>query len=65
MKARPRLPFPPLPDLAAELAQGSGVEQEFAAYLAEAAKESEIDRMSAEREKTGVFLHHLLIWPTH
>jgi len=52
-------------DLAAELAQGSGVEQEFAAYLAEAAKESEIDRMSAEREKTGVFLHRYAINPVN
>jgi leucyl-tRNA synthetase len=52
-------------DLAAELAQGSGVEAEFAEYLTEASKESEIDRMSAERPKTGVFLHRHAINPVN
>ncbi|HQR80981.1 MAG TPA: leucine--tRNA ligase, partial [Actinomycetota bacterium] len=52
-------------DLAAELVQGSGVEQEFADYLAEATKQSEIDRMSAERPKTGVFLRRHAINPVN
>ncbi len=52
-------------DLAAELAEGSGVEQEFADYLTQATKQSEIDRMSAERPKTGVFLHRHAINPVN
>ncbi len=52
-------------DLAAELAAGSGVEQEFADYLAEVSKISEIDRLSAERPKTGVFLERYAINPVN
>jgi len=52
-------------DLASELAQGSGVEQDFAAYLAEVSKVSEIDRMSADRPKTGVFLRRYAINPVN
>lgn len=52
-------------DLAAELAAGSGVEQEFADYLAEVSKISEIDRLSAERPKTGVFLQRYAINPVN
>lgn len=46
-------------DLAAELVQdvGPAVQQEFAAYLEQTQKQSEIDRQNADREKTGVFLH--------
>ncbi len=52
-------------DLAAELAADSGVEQEFADYLAEVSKVSEIDRLSAERPKTGVFLQRYAINPVN
>ncbi len=52
-------------DLAAELVQGSGVEQQFADYLAEVSTMSEIDRMSAERPKTGVFLQRYAINPVN
>ncbi|HPE11008.1 MAG: leucine--tRNA ligase [Actinobacteria bacterium] len=52
-------------DLAAELVQGSGVEQQFADYLAGVSTMSEIDRMSAERPKTGVFLQRYAINPVN
>ncbi len=52
-------------ELAAELASGSGVEQEFTEYLAEVSTVSEIDRMSAERQKTGVFLQRYAVNPVN
>ena len=52
-------------DLAAELAEGSGVEQEFALYLEQVKRTSEIDRLSTEREKTGVFLNRHAINPVN
>ncbi|HPJ20175.1 MAG TPA: leucine--tRNA ligase, partial [Actinomycetota bacterium] len=52
-------------DLAAELAAGSGVEQQFQDYLAEVSKVSEIDRLSAERAKTGVFLQRFAVNPVN
>ena len=52
-------------DLAAELAAGSGVEEEFAQYLDQVKATSEIDRLSSERPKTGVFLHRYAINPVN
>ncbi len=52
-------------DLAAELAEGTGVEQQFQEYLAQVRTVSEIDRMSAERPKTGVFLNRYAINPVN
>ena len=52
-------------ELAAELAQGSGVEEEFAAYVEQVKTISEIDRLSAEATKTGVFLHRYAINPVN
>jgi leucyl-tRNA synthetase len=52
-------------DLAAELAVGSPAEQEFTAYVEKVGGESEIDRLSADREKTGVFLHRYAINPVN
>ena len=52
-------------DLAAELAAGTPAEQEFRAYLEQVRQESEIDRLSAEREKTGVFLHRYAVNPVN
>ncbi len=52
-------------DLAAELAAGAGPEvaQRFSAYLDEVRKTSEIDRQTADRPKTGVFLDRFAINP--
>ncbi|MDP9416661.1 MAG: leucine--tRNA ligase, partial [Actinomycetota bacterium] len=50
-------------DLAAELAAGSPAEQEFAAYVEHVRQTTEIDRLSAEREKTGVFLDRYAVNP--
>jgi leucyl-tRNA synthetase len=52
-------------DLAAELVEGTPaeVQQEFAAYQDRVKSISEIDRMSTEREKTGVFLQRYAINP--
>src|SRR4029079_14727330 len=44
-------------DLAAELAAGSPAEQQFREYVEKVGGESEIERLSTDREKTGVFLH--------
>ncbi|MCW4384608.1 leucine--tRNA ligase [Salinibacterium sp. SYSU T00001] len=54
-------------DLAAELVAGStdAVKAEFATYLAEVQKKSEIDRQDATREKTGVFLDRFAINPVN
>ena len=52
-------------DLAAELAQGSGVEEEFSQYLERVKATSEIDRLSTERPKTGVFLGKYAINPVN
>jgi len=52
-------------DLAAELATGSPTEQEFTAYLEKVRGESEIDRLSTERPKTGVFLHRYAVNPVN
>jgi leucyl-tRNA synthetase len=52
-------------DLAAELAAGSPAEAEFEAYLEQVRRTSEIDRLSSEREKTGVFLHRYAVNPVN
>ena len=52
-------------DLAAELAAGSPAEAEFTAYLEKVRGETEIERLSTEREKTGVFLHRYAVNPVN
>jgi leucyl-tRNA synthetase len=52
-------------DLAAELAAGSAAEQEFREYVEKVGGESEIERLSTEREKTGVFLNRHAINPVN
>jgi leucyl-tRNA synthetase len=52
-------------DLAAELAAGSPAQAEFEAYLEQVRRTSEIDRLSSEREKTGVFLHRYAVNPVN
>jgi len=52
-------------DLAAELAAGSPAEAEFRSYLEKVRAESEIERLSTEREKTGVFLHRYAVNPVN
>ncbi len=52
-------------DLAAELAAGSPAEADFASYLEEVKAKTEIERLSTEREKTGVFLHRYAINPVN
>jgi leucyl-tRNA synthetase len=52
-------------DLAAELAEGTPAQVDFEAYLETVKQVSEIDRMSSEREKTGVFLQRYAINPVN
>lgn len=52
-------------DLARELAQGSGVEGEFEKYLESVRAASDIDRLSTDRQKTGVFLNRFAINPVN
>ncbi|SDQ34802.1 leucine--tRNA ligase [Leucobacter chromiiresistens] len=54
-------------DLAAELAEGASEESRaaFRDYLAAAQKQTEIERQSADREKTGVFLDHFAVNPVN
>ena len=52
-------------DLAAELAAGTPAEAEFAAYLAEVKSVNEVERLSTERDKTGVFLHRYALNPVN
>jgi leucyl-tRNA synthetase len=52
-------------DLAAELAAGTPAQAEFADYLVATKRESDIDRMSSDRPKTGVFLHRHAINPVN
>jgi leucyl-tRNA synthetase len=51
--------------LAAELAAGSGVEAEFNKYLDAVKSSSDIDRLSTERPKTGIFLNRYAINPVN
>ncbi|MGF3055112.1 leucine--tRNA ligase [Microbacterium sp. YY-01] len=52
-------------DIAAELAAGSTpeVQAEFAAYLTKVQKQTEIERQSTDRPKTGVFLDRYAVNP--
>ena len=54
-------------DLAAELAAGASAEVQatFGAYLDQMKGTSEIDRLSTERPKTGVFLHRHAVNPVN
>ena len=54
-------------DLAAELAAGASeeVRMRFQAYLEKTQKQTEIERQSTEREKTGVFLDHFAVNPVN
>ncbi len=54
-------------DLAAELAGNSGaaVQAEFAQYLEQVKKSSEIERLATDRPKTGVFLEQYAINPVN
>jgi len=52
-------------DLAAELATGGPAEAEFLAYLEKVKGTSEIDRLSSDREKTGVFLDRYAVNPVN
>ena len=52
-------------DLAAELAAGTPAEGDFADYLAQVQAVSEIDRLAADRPKTGVFLHRHAVNPVN
>ena len=54
-------------DLAAELAAGASAEvrMQFQAYLEATQKQTEIERQSTDREKTGVFLDHFAVNPVN
>jgi leucyl-tRNA synthetase len=52
-------------DLAAELAAGTPALTEFAAYLEATKQISEVDRLSTERPKTGVFLQRHAVNPVN
>ena len=52
-------------DLAAELAAGSPAEAAFATYVEQVKQISEVDRLSADRPKTGVFLERYAINPVN
>ncbi|MGD9957263.1 MAG: class I tRNA ligase family protein, partial [Candidatus Nanopelagicales bacterium] len=52
-------------DLAAELAAGTDAQADFEAYLEQVKQVSEIDRLSSERVKTGVFLQRYAINPVN
>ncbi len=54
-------------DLAAELAASASpeVRMRFQEYLAQTQKQTEIERQSTDREKTGVFLDHFAINPVN
>ncbi|WP_042544604.1 leucine--tRNA ligase [Leucobacter komagatae] len=54
-------------DLAAELAAGASgpVRMQFQAYLEATQKQTEIERQSTDREKTGIFLDHFAVNPVN
>ena len=52
-------------DLAAQLAEGTPAEAEFADYLEQVKRTSEMDRLNNDRDKTGVFLHRYAINPVN
>ena len=51
--------------LATELAAGDGHEEEFAAYLEQVKRTSDIERMASDRPKTGVFLGRYAVNPVN
>jgi leucyl-tRNA synthetase len=51
--------------LATELASGTAVEKEFAAYLEKIKAASDIDRLATDRPKSGVFLERYAINPVN
>ena len=52
-------------ELARELVTGSGVEAEFDSYLESVRAASDIDRLSTERKKSGIFLNRYAINPVN
>ena len=52
-------------ELAAELAAGTGAERDFLAYLERTKQATEIERLSTDRPKTGVFLERHAINPVN
>ncbi|MEN9693087.1 MAG: hypothetical protein RLZZ330_731, partial [Actinomycetota bacterium] len=52
-------------ELAASLAAGTEVEDEFTGYLEEVKKSSDIERLATDRPKTGVFLGRYAINPVN
>jgi leucyl-tRNA synthetase len=52
-------------DLAASLASGTPSEAEFTTYLEQVKSSSEMDRLSTDRPKTGVFLNRYAINPVN
>ncbi len=52
-------------DLAAELAAGSPAQAEFEAYLEETKRVTEVERLSTDRPKTGVFLQRHAVNPVN
>jgi leucyl-tRNA synthetase len=52
-------------ELAAELAAGSDAADDFAAYLEQVKQTSDMDRLDASRDKTGVFLGRYAINPVN
>ncbi len=52
-------------ELARELANGSGVEADFEKYLESVRSASEIDRLSTDRKKSGIFLNRYAINPVN
>ena len=52
-------------DLASELAAGSDAEADFNTYLEQVKATSEMDRLSTDRPKTGVFLNRYAINPVN
>jgi len=52
-------------DLAAELAAGTSAEAEFSTYVDKVKGTSEVERMSTDRPKTGVFLDRFAINPVN
>ena len=52
-------------ELAAKLVEGSGVEAEFAAYLENVKRATDIERLATDRPKTGVFLNRHAINPVN
>jgi leucyl-tRNA synthetase len=52
-------------ELAASLAAGTDAEADFAAYVEEVKRTTEMDRLATDRPKTGVFLHRYAVNPVN